>query len=156
MPWSITFDSVWKTLVMIVGPPGVPATMNSLPSRSSTTVGVIADSMRFPGSIAFRSPWTSPYWFGVPGRDVKSSISLLSTNPAPATVTLLPYHEFSVVVIATALPKRSTIETCVVCIPSCEPATWAASASPENSSTPGRTASAGVARSVIDAARIAA
>ena len=48
------------------------------------------ESMRFPGWIEFASPCTSPNWLGTPGREVKSSISLFSRNPAPATVTRFP------------------------------------------------------------------
>jgi hypothetical protein len=69
-------------------------------------VGVMAESIRFPGSMALAAPWTSPNWLGTPGRAVKSSISLLSRNPAPVTVTRLPYRELMVVVTATAFPGR--------------------------------------------------
>ncbi len=70
-------------------PPGAPAVMNSLPSFS-TMVGVIDDSGRLPGAIAFASPWTRPNMFAVPGFDAKSSISLLSRKPSPGTVMPLP------------------------------------------------------------------
>ncbi len=56
------------------------------------------------------SPCTRPYMFGLPGADVKSSISSFSRNPAPATVTALPKPLFSVVVTDAALPAVSTIE----------------------------------------------
>ena len=75
---------------MMVAPPGVPTTSDSLPRRSATMVGHIEDSMRLPGSIAFASPCTSPNWFGLPGLAAKSSISSLSRKPAPATTTPLP------------------------------------------------------------------
>ena len=84
--------------------------MNRLSFRSSTIDGVIAESMRFFGAMALASPWIRPYWFGWPGAPVKSSISLLSRNPAPCTVTALPNPPFSVVVIEAALPSASTIE----------------------------------------------
>ncbi len=95
---------------MMVGPPGVPTTMNSLPSRPSTMDGVIAESMRLPGTIALASPCTRPYWLGLPGAVVKSSISLFNRNPAPVTVTALPNPPLSVVVTAAALPAASTTE----------------------------------------------
>ncbi len=53
--------------------------------------------------------------FGVPGRAAKSSISLLSRKPAPATVTADPYQPLMVVVSATALPRPSVTEKWVVC-----------------------------------------
>lgn len=37
-------------------------------------------------------------------------MSLFRMKPAPVTVTLLPYQEFTVVVTDTALPSASTIE----------------------------------------------
>ena len=93
---------------MMVAPPGVPLTRKSAPSASSTIVGLIADSMRLPASTAFRSPCTRPNWFGVPGFAEKSSMVLLRKNPAPSTTTFPPYHEFRLVVTATALPAAST------------------------------------------------
>ena len=48
--------------------------------------------------------------FGLPGADVKSSISLFNRKPAPVTVTPLPKPPFNVVVTAAALPFPSTIE----------------------------------------------
>src|SRR2546430_2108345 len=71
---------------MMVGPPGVPSTMSSRPSRPSTIDGVIADSMRLYGAMALASPWIRPYMFGCPGAVVKSSISLFSRKPAPVHV----------------------------------------------------------------------
>ena len=49
---------------MIVGPPAPPTTSSTWPRGSSTIVGVIAESMRLPGAIAFCSPCTSPNMFG--------------------------------------------------------------------------------------------
>ena len=66
-------------------------------------LGAMEERGLFSGATAFASPCTSPYWFGVPGLAAKLSISLFSRNPAPLTVTLLPYPELSVVVTATAL-----------------------------------------------------
>ena len=130
---------------MIVPPPGVPVTMRSDPSGASTIVGVMAESILLPAATAFRSPWTSPNWLGVPGLTEKSSISLFMTKPAPVTVTLFPYNEFNVVVTATALPCSSTIEKCVVFCPSAV------------SSRPGPTSRDGVAEDKeIDRARSSA
>src|SRR5439155_622272 len=64
-------------------PPGDPNTRNSRPAGSSTIAGVIPDSIRFPGAMAFASPWTRPNRFGLPGAVMKSSISSFSRNPAP-------------------------------------------------------------------------
>jgi hypothetical protein len=76
------------------------------------------ESMRFPGAMPFAPEPTSSYWLGIPGLASKSSISLLSRNPAFDTMTPLPNQEFSVVVSATTLPSASTIERCVVWFPS--------------------------------------
>ena len=61
-----------------------------MPSGPTTMLGVIAESGRLPGWIALESPWTSPYMLGRPGALARSSISSLSRNPAPVTVTALP------------------------------------------------------------------
>ncbi len=53
-------------------------------------VGVIDESGRLPGWMAFASPCTRPNMFGVPGFDAKSSISLFSRKPRPGTVMPLP------------------------------------------------------------------
>jgi hypothetical protein len=50
------FEITWKTVVMIVAPPGAPTTSRSAPSGASTIVGVMADSIRLPGAIAFAIP----------------------------------------------------------------------------------------------------
>ena len=80
---------VASVVEMMRGPPGLPGTMNSAPSRL-TIVGLIEDSGRLPGAIAFLAPCTSPNMFGVPGRVVKSSISLLRKNPVSPAMTLAP------------------------------------------------------------------
>jgi hypothetical protein len=98
------------TVVMMVAPPGDPVTRRTRPSGERTMVGVIDETMRFPGAMAFAVPCTSPNWLGVPGLEVKSSISLFRKKPAPVTSTRLPYSELSVVVTATALPAASTTE----------------------------------------------
>ncbi len=107
---STTLLTICATEVMIVEPPGVPVTSSTRPCGSSTRVGVMADSMRAPGRTALAGPCTRPNWLGTPGLAVKSSISLFSRNPAPSTVTRLPYSELMVVVTATAFPAASTME----------------------------------------------
>jgi hypothetical protein len=87
---STTLEIIWVTVEMIVGPPGEPVTRRTPPSGPRRMAGVMAESIRFPGSTAFASPCTRPYWLGVPGLAAKSSISLFRRNPAPSTVTRLP------------------------------------------------------------------
>ncbi len=48
------------------------------------------DTGRLPGWIALASPERNPNIFGALGLAEKSSISLLSRNPAPGTVIPLP------------------------------------------------------------------
>src|ERR1043166_5944907 len=120
-PKSMTLEMFCHTAVMMRGPPPAPASMNSWPLLSSTIVGDIDDSMRLPGSILLAAPWTRPNTLGVPGLDVKSSISLFSRKPA--TVTPLPNDVLSVVVIATAMPLASTVQRLVVWSPSSSDAT---------------------------------
>ncbi len=110
---SSTLSIVWKTLVIILEPPGVPTTITSLPFRSMI-VGVIELSMRLFGSILLASPPITPYIFGEPGFALKSSISSFNKKPEPATITLEPYASFNVVVTATAFPSGSITERCVV------------------------------------------
>ena len=98
---------------MIRPPPGAPSTSRTFPSLT-TIVGVIDDSMRLLGAIAFALPPTRPNMLGVPGRAAKSSISSLSRKPQPATTSALPNVLLIVVVHATALPSLSTTEKCVV------------------------------------------
>ena len=107
----------------------------------------MAESIRLPGSMAFRSPCTSPNWLGVPGLAAKSSISLFRTKPAPVTVTLLPYQELMVVVTATAFPWASTMEKWVVCRPSASAPAGSGDSRSRNASTPGSTSVEGVAAS---------
>ena len=118
----------WNTVVMMNGPPLAPVTSSGRWSLSRTMVGVIADSMRLPGAMALASPWTRPYMFGVPGFAAKSSISLFRRNPPPVTVTADPYQPLRVVVRATAFPRLSATEKCVVCrlSPACRPARYLA------------------------------
>lgn len=77
MSKSTTLSSTCSTELMMVGPPGLPRAIQSLPSLS-TSVGVIDDSGRFFGAMALASPWTSPKALGTPTLLVKSSISSLS------------------------------------------------------------------------------
>ncbi len=100
---------VCSTALTMRLPPGVPSTSTVWPSFV-TMVGVIELSGRLAGAIAFASPCTRPYRLGTPGLIVKSSISLFSSTPVPAAVTLAPNQSFSVYVTATALPQRSAIE----------------------------------------------
>ena len=83
------------TVVVMVGPPGVPTTARSSPS-CTTMVGVIDESMRLPGSILLGSPCTRPKMFGEPGLTEKSSISLLSSTAVEGSTNLLPKPRFRV------------------------------------------------------------
>ena len=55
----MTFMITCNTVVMIRDPPGLPATMNTLPSFL-TIVGLIDESGRFLGATAFASPPINP------------------------------------------------------------------------------------------------
>ena len=59
MSKSITLVITSNTVLMMVGPPGLPVTRKGLPSFA-TMVGVIEDSGRLPGAMALDSPWISP------------------------------------------------------------------------------------------------
>src|ERR1043165_3031972 len=93
---SMTFVITQSTVLIIVGPPGLPTVNHKLPSLRSTIVGVIAESGRFFGATAFRSPWISPYIFAVPGFAAKSSISSFRIIPVPLATAAEPYELFSV------------------------------------------------------------
>ena len=69
---------------MITLPPGEPTIIS--PSGFSTNVGVMLDSGRLPGAIAFASAPISRKPFGTPGFAAKSSISLFSMMPVPGTM----------------------------------------------------------------------
>ena len=86
----------WNTEVKMVLPPGVPMTMVTLPASSRSRVGVMEDSMRFPGWISLAVLPTTPKIFGVPALALKSSISLLRRKPAPSTTTPLPKDQLMV------------------------------------------------------------
>ena len=73
----------------MVEPPGVPTTMNNLPSFS-IMVGVIELSILLLGSMALANPPTKPYMLGNPGFKLKSFISLFNKKPAPFTTTFDP------------------------------------------------------------------
>src|SRR6218665_160840 len=96
-------------VVIIVVPPGVPATRKSS-LFFSTMIGVIELSILFWGIILLASPPMAPNILGVPGLALKSSISLLRKKPAPPTTTAEPYQPLSVVVHDTAFPSASTTE----------------------------------------------
>ena len=98
-----TFDSSWKTAVMMRDPPAAPSTASTCPpgpEHDASATSTRACACR--GAMAFGSPCTRPNMFAVPGTVAKSSISSLSTKPSPGTVTPLPNHALSVVVRATA------------------------------------------------------
>src|SRR5262249_21415418 len=101
-------------VLMILGPPGLPVTMNSRPSFS-TIVGVMLDRGRLRAAIAF-APRVSirPYVLGRSGATAKSSISLLSSTPVSLAVMPEPYGVLIVIVSATALPALSLVDRCVV------------------------------------------
>ena len=54
-------------------------------------VGVMLDSIRFPGSARLGPVPISPVWVVNPGAALKSPISLFSRKPAPGTVIFDPY-----------------------------------------------------------------
>ena len=58
---------MWYTVVMMVVPPGEPTSREEPALGSRTIVGVIDDSIRFPGTIRLASPSTDPQTFGRPG-----------------------------------------------------------------------------------------
>ena len=80
---------------MMVRPPGEPVTSASLPLRV-TMVGDIDDSIRLPGAMTLGGVPMSPVVLVSPGLRLKSPISLLSRNPAPATTAFEPYPSSSV------------------------------------------------------------
>ena len=104
---------------MMVGPPLAPVTSigacrrrRARSSATSTTASACRARSRSPRPGRARTCSASP------GFAAKSSISLLRRKPAPVTVTAEPYQPLIVVVSATALPRRSTTEKCVVWRPS--------------------------------------
>ena len=96
MPKSRRFTITWNTEVKMVLPPGVPMTRVTFPASSSSSVGVMEDSMRFPGWISLAVLPMTPKILGVPGLALKSSISLLRRKPAPSTTTPLPKAQLMV------------------------------------------------------------
>ena len=91
----MTFEITCSTVLMIVGPPGLPVTRISLPSLV-TKVGVIDESGRLPGVMELAGPWSRPNMFFTPTLAVKSSISLFMRMPVPGMVTPLPKPPLSV------------------------------------------------------------
>ena len=89
MPKSITLTRACSTVLMMVRPPGLPMTMNSLPSLA-TMVGVMLESIRLPGAARLGSVPISPSLSSGPGPALKSPISLLSRKPAPGTTIFEP------------------------------------------------------------------
>ena len=80
----------FSTVLMIVLPPGDPVTSASSPFLVVTMVGVIEQSMRFPGSMRLGSVPISPVRLVKPGFRLKSPISLLSRMPVPLATTCEP------------------------------------------------------------------
>ncbi len=74
---------------MIVRPPGLPLTMNSLPSLARI-VGVMLESIRLPGSARFGFVPIDPLSVVISGASLKSPISLFSRKPAPGTTIFTP------------------------------------------------------------------
>ena len=101
---------------MIVGPPAAPILITGSLLASSTIVGLMLDSGRFPGATALASPPTRPKWFGTPGATAKSSISLLSSTPVPGTTTFEPKAVLIVAVMLAQLPSASAAAKWVVCL----------------------------------------
>ena len=100
---------------MIFGPPAAPHVRNGEPSVDKTMVGLMLESGRLFGAIAFASEPTRPKAFGIPGEMLKSSIWLLSITPVPGTMTLHPQVVLTVEVSATQFPRASAVVRCVVC-----------------------------------------
>jgi hypothetical protein len=92
---------------MMALPPGEPTTRTGRRLRSKTIVGAIELRGRLPAStrLATGLPFSS-------GAKEKSVSWLLRRKPR--TIRREPKPSSIVVVIETALPRRSTIETCVV------------------------------------------
>ena len=95
-----------NTVLMIVRPPGLPVTNVTWPFFETTT-GVIELSIRFPATIWLGFVPIRPFEFVMPGRGLKSPISLFNTNPAPRTTIREPQLSSNVYVLATAIPSRS-------------------------------------------------
>ena len=95
MPKSTTLMMLASVEEMMVALPGLPVSMNGLPSRS-TIVGVIELSGRLPGSTWLITPWTRPAPLATPGLEVKSSISSLRKKPVLPAICLLPNRKLTV------------------------------------------------------------
>src|SRR6476661_4066079 len=95
---------------MIDDPPGDPVTSSRRPAPSITIVGDIELRGRLPGCTRLATGVPS----GLRGVNEKSVSWLLSRKPAPGTITPLPKELSTVVVIDSALPYWSTIETWLV------------------------------------------
>ena len=85
----------FATVEIIVGPPGEPSTIRSLPCLV-TMVGDMAESGRLPGAIALFGPWMRPNPLGTPTLLVKSSISSFMAKPRPLMTTPDPKEKLSV------------------------------------------------------------
>ncbi len=89
MPKSTTLRMLSNVDEMMVEPPGLPVTMNTLPCFS-TMLGTIEDSEILPGWISLTWPCTSPNELGTPGLEVKSSIVLLRKKPVSPAIMPTP------------------------------------------------------------------
>ena len=95
---------------MMRGPPGLPETMNSWPSRS-TIVGVILESGSLAGCDEIR-PASIDQPVAIRRalfRSAKSSISLFRITPVPGTVIPEPNGVLIVIVSATARPDAESV-----------------------------------------------
>jgi hypothetical protein len=87
IPKSITFTSTSRTVLMMVGPPGVPSTRTAC-HPSVTMVGVMDESGRLRGCDGVGFALHQAESVGLAGLAAKSSISSLSRKPSPGMVTL--------------------------------------------------------------------
>ena len=97
MPRSITFEMTCASVGMMRVAPGDPRAMNGRPCGSSTSVGLMLDSMRLPGWIEFTEP----------GFRSKSSMSSPMMMPVPGTTTPDAKNMLIVLVTATMFPSLS-------------------------------------------------
>ena len=104
MPRSTTFEMTCARVGMMRVAPGDPMTMKGRPCGSSTSVGLMLDSMRLPGWIELTEP----------GFRSKSSMSSPMMMPVPGTTTPDAKNMLIVFVTATMFPSRSITLKCVV------------------------------------------
>ena len=97
-------NRTWATDVMIFGPPLAPTTATTRCSLSTTTVGLMEETGRFPGRTILFSDGEMPWLFRILGYE-KSSIWLLRIMPVEGDMNLLPYNRLMVEVTETASPE---------------------------------------------------